>query len=144
MFYTKPFVFYVFRNLADVSNDNVLNVEEFVLAMHLIRKVRGGLSVPRSLPKHLVPVITAPPSVDEISDRDGEAYQNVFNKLSTDQINGKKMQSWILLISLELLKRKSNYYNIVKPSKTNSLKTRHNVWLRVDSGLKGLYIHNYI
>lgn len=79
----------VSRNLADVSNDNVLNVEEFVLAMHLIRKVSSGLSVPRSLPKHLVIGTAAPPVIEDISDRENEAYRNVFNKISQSQINGK-------------------------------------------------------
>ncbi|XP_053394858.1 titin homolog [Mercenaria mercenaria] len=74
-------------NLADVSNDNVLSVEEFVLAMHLILKVKDGLPIPRSLPKHLVPKAIPSPDVCEISDKERTAYQNVFNKISQDQID---------------------------------------------------------
>lgn len=80
---------YTFRNIADVSNDNVLSVEEFVLAMHLILKVKEGLPVLRSLPKHLVPSEVPSPEVAHMSDREREAYQNVFNKVSQDQINGE-------------------------------------------------------
>lgn len=78
----------IFRNLADVSNDNVLSVEEFVLAMHLILKVKEGLPIPRSLPKHLVPKVTPSPEIADISEKERDAYQNVFNKISQDQIDG--------------------------------------------------------
>lgn len=73
-----------------MSNDNVLSVEEFVAAMHLILKIQSGLSVPRYLPKHLVPITTPSPHIEPISEREREAYQNVFNKVSQDQINGMK------------------------------------------------------
>jgi hypothetical protein len=71
-----------------VSNDNVLSVEEFVLAMHLILKVKEGLPIPRTLPKHLVPKTIPAVDISEISDSERTAYQNVFNKLYHAQIDG--------------------------------------------------------
>ena len=82
-------IFFYFRNLADVSNDNILSVEEFVLAMHLILKIKDGLSLPKSLPKHLVPKVVPVAELPDISRQEREAYQNVFNKVTQEEINGK-------------------------------------------------------
>ena len=87
--FTVCIFFFYFRNLADVSNDNILSVEEFVLAMHLILKIKDGLPLPKSLPKHLVPKVVPIAEMPDISRQEREAYQNVFNKVTQEEINGK-------------------------------------------------------
>ncbi|XP_052248907.1 uncharacterized protein LOC127856627 isoform X2 [Dreissena polymorpha] len=87
-------------NLCDVSNDNVLSVDEFVLAMYLIRKVSEGLAVPRILPKHLVPSPLATCDVPDMSPRERSAYQSVFSKISKDTINA--LQGRQLLLESQL------------------------------------------
>jgi Ca2+-binding EF-hand superfamily protein len=44
--------------LADYGKDNRLDPAEFAIAVHLVRKVRGGAILPSSLPSSLVPVAT--------------------------------------------------------------------------------------
>lgn len=41
--------------LADIDQDGALDLDEFILAMHLCRHVHGGSPVPETLPPHLVP-----------------------------------------------------------------------------------------
>lgn len=41
--------------LADVNKDGMLDLEEFALAMHLIRVKLEGHDLPGKLPDHLVP-----------------------------------------------------------------------------------------
>ena len=72
-----------------MTNDNVLNVQEFVVAMHLILGVKEGLPLPRSLPKHLHPRAHIPPDIADIAARDREVYQHVFNRLAQDNIDGR-------------------------------------------------------
>lgn len=45
------------RNLSDVDNDGRLSVEEYAIAMHLIEKVKQGLSLPPTLPAELSPSV---------------------------------------------------------------------------------------
>ncbi|XP_076462659.1 uncharacterized protein LOC143295010 isoform X2 [Babylonia areolata] len=68
-------------NLADVSNDNVLNVHEFSLVMHLIRGLLKGLKAPQTLPRKLTPPKTQPVSVPAMTAREREAYTAVFRSL---------------------------------------------------------------
>lgn len=42
-------------NLSDVDADGCLDIEEFALAMHLIKVKLDGNELPNSLPHHLVP-----------------------------------------------------------------------------------------
>ena len=72
-----------------MSNDNILSVEEFVLAMHLILKIKDGHPLPKSLPKQLVPKVLPAVELAEISPREREAYQNVFDKVTQEEIDGK-------------------------------------------------------
>lgn len=71
---------YFCRNLADVSNDNLMNVSEFIVALHLINGVLGGKQVPKVLPENLeVPSQEEVPiEVPSVSER--EAYNTVFQK----------------------------------------------------------------
>lgn len=71
---------YFCRNLADVSNDNLMNVSEFIVALHLINGVLGGKQVPKALPENLeVPSQEEVPiEVPSVSER--EAYNTVFQK----------------------------------------------------------------
>ncbi|KAL3868401.1 hypothetical protein ACJMK2_041211 [Sinanodonta woodiana] len=88
---------FAFRNLADVSNDNLLSLEEFLLAMHLILRVKEGRKLPKSLPPHLI--FKSIPSVNmpQLSKEAKEAYQKVFQKIDTegkgyiDAIQGREL-----------------------------------------------------
>lgn len=42
--------------LADVDNDGLLDVDEFALAMYLIKIKNEGSELPTTLPKHLYPL----------------------------------------------------------------------------------------
>ncbi|KAK3602389.1 hypothetical protein CHS0354_026277 [Potamilus streckersoni] len=84
-------------NLADVSNDNLLSLEEFVLAMHLILRVKEGQKLPKNLPPHLI--FKSSPSVNmpQLSKQAREAYEKVFQKVDTegkgyiDAIQGREL-----------------------------------------------------
>lgn len=83
---------YFCRNLADVSNDNLMNVSEFIVALHLINGVLGGKQVPKVLPENLeVPSQEEVPiEVPSVSER--EAYNTVFQKCDQSgkgHINGE-------------------------------------------------------
>ncbi|XP_063413108.1 uncharacterized protein LOC134695672 isoform X3 [Mytilus trossulus] len=65
-------------NLADVSNDNLLNVDEFVLCMHLIQEVLKGRKPPGDLPENLKPKMSAPVDLPAITSIEREAYVKVF------------------------------------------------------------------
>ena len=41
--------------LSDIDKDGRLSCDEFVIAMHLIEKAKGGLNLPRTLPPELFP-----------------------------------------------------------------------------------------
>lgn len=45
--------------LSDITSDGKLDVEEFSIAMHLIRKLRGGMPLPLTLPPSLLPATAA-------------------------------------------------------------------------------------
>ena len=47
-------------NLSDVNTDGNLNVEEFILAMHFIEKVKAGQPIPPSLPPEYMPPFIRP------------------------------------------------------------------------------------
>ena len=72
-----------------MSNDHILGVEEFVLAMHLILKIKDGHPLPKSLPKHLMPKVVPSVELADISTCEREAYQNVFDKVTQEEIDGK-------------------------------------------------------
>lgn len=69
-----------FRNLADVSNDNLLNVHEFVLAMHLTLGTLEGLKLPLPLPRYLTPP-TSEMLSEPLADSEREAYKKIFKLL---------------------------------------------------------------
>lgn len=72
------------RNLADVSNDNVLNVHEFVLVVHLVRGLLQGLKLPQTLPRKLTPPKTEPVPLQPATQLEKESYLRVFEALDTD------------------------------------------------------------
>jgi hypothetical protein len=45
--------------LSDITSDGKLDVEEFSIAMHIIRKLRGGMPLPSTLPSSLQPGASA-------------------------------------------------------------------------------------
>ncbi|XP_046340120.2 uncharacterized protein LOC124121182 isoform X2 [Haliotis rufescens] len=67
-------------NLADVSNDNLLNVHEFVLAMHLTLGTLEGLKLPLPLPRYLTPP-TSEMLSEPLADSEREAYKKIFKLL---------------------------------------------------------------
>lgn len=73
------------RNLADVSNDNVLNVHEFVLVMHLIRGLLKGLKAPPTLPRKLTPPKSQPLTLQPPTPQEKEAYTKIFRALDVDR-----------------------------------------------------------
>eukprot|EP00916_Digyalum_oweni_P013951 GHVL01022799.1.p1 GENE.GHVL01022799.1~~GHVL01022799.1.p1 ORF type:complete len:267 (-),score=6.21 GHVL01022799.1:215-1015(-) len=72
-------------NLADVSNDNVLNVHEFVLVMHLIRGLLKGLKAPPTLPRKLTPPKTEPVTLQPATQQEREAYTKIFQALDVER-----------------------------------------------------------
>ncbi|CAL1541341.1 unnamed protein product [Lymnaea stagnalis] len=68
-------------NLADVSNDNVLSVHEFVIIMHLIRGTMQSMTVPKTLPRSLTPPKTTPVSLPPMSQHERDAYLRAFQML---------------------------------------------------------------
>ncbi|XP_069126174.1 titin homolog isoform X2 [Argopecten irradians] len=72
-------------NLADVTNDNVLNVDEFVLAMHLTRGILQGRKIPKALPHNLKPKSSTSVQLPQMSDKEKEAYVKVFQSLDTSR-----------------------------------------------------------
>ena len=109
-----------FRNLADVSNDNVLSVEEFVLAMHLILRIKDGLPLPKSLPKHLVPKVVPAAELADLTKQEKEAYQNVFNKITQEEIDGKNdsaiYEAAVSPVIIPILKKYIHQRPILVPS----------------------------
>lgn len=92
---------YFCRNLADVSNDNLMNVSEFIVALHLINGVLGGKQVPKVLPENLeVPSQEEVPiEVPSVSER--EAYNTVFQKCDQSgkgHINGEIKDKFIFFL----------------------------------------------
>ncbi|KAK7491971.1 hypothetical protein BaRGS_00016817, partial [Batillaria attramentaria] len=88
-------------NLADVSNDNVLTVHEFVLAMHLIRGLLRGLKLPPTLPRKLAPPKTDPVGLQPATPQEREAYTKLFHALDVDHsgtLDGERA-SHVLLAS---------------------------------------------
>ncbi|KAL5021928.1 hypothetical protein ScPMuIL_001083 [Solemya velum] len=65
-------------NLTDVSNDNLLNVEEFVLAMHVILEALQGRKIPNDLSSYLPTRIPVSLDLPSMTDREKEAYTKVF------------------------------------------------------------------
>lgn len=83
---------YFCRNLADVSNDNLLNVGEFIVALHLINGVLGGKQVPKVLPENLEVLSQEEVPIEVPSASEREAYHMVFQKCDQSGkslINGK-------------------------------------------------------
>ena len=70
------------RNLADVSNDNLLDVHEFVLAMHLVHGVLQGKKLPKTLPRSLSIPNSKPEKLD-MTAKEKEAYTNLFDALDS-------------------------------------------------------------
>lgn len=68
-----------------MSNDNVLNVHEFVLAMHLIRGRMRGLVLPKTLPRCLTPPKSKPETPPPMSQQEKDAYLRVFQTLDYDR-----------------------------------------------------------
>lgn len=71
------------RNLADVSKDNVLNVHEFVLAMHVTRGLLKGLQLPETLPRKLTPPSTEPVLLPPVTPQEKEGYTRMFQALDS-------------------------------------------------------------
>lgn len=77
--------FYDFRNLADVSNDNLLNVDEFVLAVHLIQGILQGRPIPKALPDNLTPSTSSLIPLPQMLECEKEAYTKIFQSYDSDR-----------------------------------------------------------
>ena len=47
---------FIDRDLSDLNNDGNLDLDEFVIAMHLIDLAKSGQSIPATLPPEIIPV----------------------------------------------------------------------------------------
>lgn len=86
------FFYFQNRNLADISNDNLLDVSEFIVAVHLINGILRGRKVPAVLPENLTVTDQEEVSVELPSVSEREAYVKVFKKHDKSGkgfINGK-------------------------------------------------------
>ena len=67
-------MFFAIRDLSDLNKDGNLDLDEFVIAMHLIDLAKSGQSIPITLPPELIPVSkkfsveSDPPMQDVTSD----------------------------------------------------------------------------
>lgn len=51
----KGNLLYFFRELSDMNKDGKLELEEFIVAMHLIDSVKSGMTIPDVLPNEIIP-----------------------------------------------------------------------------------------
>ncbi|XP_077869061.1 epidermal growth factor receptor substrate 15-like [Saccoglossus kowalevskii] len=80
--------------LSDVNHDNLLDVGEFAIAMHLIHYHLRGKDLPSSLPQCLVPEPQPLNNVSVMTEKEREIYRQVFekqNKDSTGYITGRAL-----------------------------------------------------
>ncbi|XP_070562775.1 calponin homology domain-containing protein DDB_G0272472-like [Ptychodera flava] len=75
--------------LCDVNHDNMLNADEFSIAMHLISHKLRGKKMPAALPECLIPKSQPESEVPGITEKEREAYRQVFQK------NDKNMTGYI-------------------------------------------------
>ena len=83
-----------FRKLADVSRNNMLDVSEFAVAMHLIQSRLKGVNIPERLPETLPPVSGPRIEVPAILRDERYAYKKAFlwkDKACTGYIDGREV-----------------------------------------------------
>jgi hypothetical protein len=67
-----------------VTHDNVLNVHEFSLVMHLIRGLLQGQPAPQTLPRKLAPPKTPTLLIQPPTEQEKQAYSSIFKALDKD------------------------------------------------------------
>ncbi|XP_077981791.1 uncharacterized protein LOC144436806 [Glandiceps talaboti] len=72
--------------LSDLNRDNMLDVEEFAIAMHLIHCQLSGTKIPTSLPTELIPTPQPTSEVCVMTVKEREAYRQVFHKQDKNRI----------------------------------------------------------
>lgn len=60
------------RELSDIDKDGRLSCDEYAIAMHLVSKVKGGASLPSSLPAELYPGPAKYYTVDRMASKAGK------------------------------------------------------------------------
>ena len=83
----------VFRSLSDIDKDGRLSCDEYAIAMHLMSHVKGGVSLPSTLPPELYPGPVKYHTVDRVASK-------------------AKKVSMVMLLSVHLLSR---YRSRVRP-----------------------------
>ena len=67
-----------YRKLADISRNNMLDIDEFAVAMHLIQSRLKGKNIPEKLPETLTPVNSPTVDVPAMLQEEREAYGRAF------------------------------------------------------------------
>ncbi|XP_064605927.1 LOW QUALITY PROTEIN: uncharacterized protein LOC135470815 [Liolophura sinensis] len=87
-------------NLADVTNDNLLSVEEFCLLMHLTQCHLRGVKIPTTLPPSLHPAPMTNIQLPVISDQQKtlcqEAFKSQLQKGDTKHLSGSGLKPLLL------------------------------------------------
>ena len=80
------------RKLADVTRNNMLDISEFAVAMHLIQSRLKGTDIPERLPETLAPAYFPHVKVPAILQEEKEAYEKTFmwkTNAKTGHVDGK-------------------------------------------------------
>lgn len=89
-----------FRNLVDRPHDNMLDVGEFTMAMHLIQRQMLGSKLPRTLPACLSPQVREEVRPDPMTNTEYIAFRKLFEYLggtSQRSLAGKFWQEKLYL-----------------------------------------------
>ena len=84
------------RKLADVTRNNMLDISEFAVAMHLIQSRLKGTDIPEKLPETLAPAYFPHITVPALSQEEKEAYEKAFmweTSAKTGHVDGKYLQT---------------------------------------------------
>ena len=88
------------RKLADVTRDNVLDISEFAVALHLIQSRLRGMDIPKTLPQNLMPIHIPQLVVPAMTQEERDAYEKTFAWKDKDKnrlLDGM-MQCFLLFI----------------------------------------------
>ncbi|XP_050403792.1 uncharacterized protein LOC126819670 isoform X4 [Patella vulgata] len=72
-------------NLADMSNDNLLTVEEFILTMHFCHGALQGKKLPRSLTPSLRPPDKTPIALPFLTEEEKLIFSKIFEAIDVDR-----------------------------------------------------------
>ena len=93
------------RKLADITRDNILDISEFIVAMHLIQSRLRGMEIPQKLPQNLMPIGVTQLEVPAMSQAEKDAYDRAFAWRDNDKTGflSGMLQVTVNATQLELL-----------------------------------------